>query len=258
MTAQNRDVKASAVREFSALLRSASLSSKHPDGERGGSPNTEATGNSWFMPKLSDREPVGIRRAYSQSDTAASRSNERPNMKTKRIEWQEPRRGECGGWEKFDVIADREEADETGWAFYEKTSWDVRWIRIPPTLCRLARVLILDDEDESRVEYANRIHAPVERTRQPDRRRFDQHAKHRCRLCAPAMRSPVRVPQVRLDRRMGHASPSKHARRSLGDAAKKVLIGIASTSNSSDLEFASTDNEVQPPSHRRRVFPGGF
>jgi hypothetical protein len=73
-------------------------------------------------------------------------------MKSNRIEWQELRKGECGGCELVDVIADRDETNEMGWAFYEKTSWDVLWIRIPATPCRLDRVFVEEAKQEPQPE----------------------------------------------------------------------------------------------------------
>lgn len=70
-------------------------------------------------------------------------------MKNTRVEWQEPRQSVCGGQEVFDIIAERDDTDQTGWAFYEKSSWDIMWVRIPATLARLSRALIESTEKEA-------------------------------------------------------------------------------------------------------------
>ena len=78
-------------------------------------------------------------------------------MKPKRIEWEEHRGGECGGCEVFFIIAERDDSDKTGWAFCERSSWDILWVRIPPTICRLVKALIEEVEQEYRVERARAI-----------------------------------------------------------------------------------------------------
>ena len=71
------------------------------------------------------------------------------STKISRIEWEELREIPGGGKETFSIIAERDEGDPTGWTFYERSSWDVLWIRIPTTPARLAEVLTIDDSQQT-------------------------------------------------------------------------------------------------------------
>ena len=65
---------------------------------------------------------------------------------SKRVEWQETRCGDGGQTDVVYVLAEKDDTDDTGWCFYERTSWDVVWIRVPPTLAKLARALTTLEE----------------------------------------------------------------------------------------------------------------
>ena len=71
------------------------------------------------------------------------------STKISRIEWEELREIPGGGKETFSIIAERGEGNPFDWVFYEKSSWDVLWIRIPATLARLAKVLTIDDSQQT-------------------------------------------------------------------------------------------------------------
>jgi|WetSurMetagenome_2_1015567.scaffolds.fasta_scaffold933323_2 hypothetical protein len=56
--------------------------------------------------------------------------------KSTRIEWQELRGRE--NKELFMVIAEKD--DKGHWEFYERTSWDVAWIKKPASITLMARL----------------------------------------------------------------------------------------------------------------------
>jgi hypothetical protein len=176
-------------------------------------------------------------------------------MKTNRFEWQEEWR-EYGGRELHDVVVERDGEDATGWGFYEKTSWDVTWVRIPATPDRLKRAL---------AEECKKLGA------KPKRRTLFQSAPvhpfngrlHSCHAKGGSARIHGGYPRctaaLRLlyDRRSGHASPVRHALLLTEDVAKIGLVGQATGPlvEASDLETISREEEGQPPSHGRRVLP---
>jgi hypothetical protein len=182
-------------------------------------------------------------------------------MKTTRIEWQEQRRGECGGWELFDVIADRDATDKTGWAFYEKTSWDLTWIRIAATPCRLAKASIEEQRMESRIRHAS-FHMPalLGVRRNPECVCGVGGKRSQKRGCGKSQLA-VHVPPAHLDRRMGHASPAHRARRAAKGLleARGVERELAAATDACELALASTEDDPQGPERSRRVScPGGL
>jgi len=130
-------------------------------------------------------------------------------MKTTRVEWSEIRRSECGGSETVFVIAERESADVTGWSFYERSSWDILWVRYPATLCRVVRAEIL--EAARLISLRNPIktsrNPPVEQQRAwPPNRREAENILHK-RCCIP--RAKLCVLRMHVNRRVGRGSSSR-------------------------------------------------
>ena len=171
-------------------------------------------------------------------------------MKTKRIEWQELRKGECGGWELSDLIADTDEKDPTGWAFYEKTTWDLIWIRIPATPCRLAMVSVKEAEYAASDEKNYKIGVGKRQLRQPVGPPCELNPKRASQTRFHLQRRQLCFTQVRLDRRMGHTSSARH----LQCASFTKLIERESSrlparpqGGSCESELAHTDNDDQPP-----------
>jgi hypothetical protein len=176
-------------------------------------------------------------------DPTKRRSNERLNMKTTRIEWQEQRQGEWGGWELFDVIAETDKTDKTGWAFYEKTTWDLAWIQIPATPCRVAKALNGAARLKSRLGHAFRC---LSRSSGFQRTRWPACSVSGNRLKRNGRTSPQKVPYVppvHLDRRLGHASPAERMRR------------VAGAGDLGNLEITPTEEATLPPSRSRRDSP---
>lgn len=173
-------------------------------------------------------------------------------MKKTRIEWKEQRQGDGGGWELFDVIAERDHADKTGWAFYEKTSWDVTWVRIPATLCRLAKALIEEANLELRLGHTACPPPICSLSQQIPRRTCGVSGKRLNRIGCAGPRQASYMPPAHLDRRMGHASPTKRTRRAVSELAHRGLPGIAGGGDCRDLESAPAEETPQAPSRSRR------
>ena len=187
---------------------------------------------------------------------------ERPHMKTTRIEWQEQRRDDCGGWELFDVIAERDAADQTGWAFYEKTSWDVTWIRIPATLSRLAKALIEEEAMESRTTLATFGLPPTSGIpRNPGQTASLNSRRSRRASCGKSKPRPY-LSLAHIDRRMGHASTVRRALR----IASRLLESQASERKAATVTetrepalASAAEDDLQPhPQGRRGPSSGGF
>ena len=191
-------------------------------------------------------------------DTTKGRSVKRKTqvMKTTRIEWQEQRRGDCGGWELFDVVAEKDAAERTGWAFYEKTSWDVTWIRIPVTLCRLAKALIEEEREGSRLRLAT-FHMPISRgVRQDSERVCSLNGKRFRARGSGRSRVTAYVPPAHMDRRMGHTSRVHRALRiakgllELQGMEREPVTSIEARESA----LATGEDDAQPPPHGRRDF----
>jgi hypothetical protein len=167
-------------------------------------------------------------------------------MKTNRIEWEEQRSDWRGACEIYYVIAERDENEEMGWTFCERSSWDICWIPIVPTLNRVALAMTFEAEDLPWHACGGASGMGREGTRRPTRSARGETSGRVRKRCRPALPETAQSHGATLNRRMGHASPIE----TKGLKSENLTVGskaIASQNDSDDPEVEASDEDIQPP-----------
>jgi hypothetical protein len=99
---------------------------------------------------------------------------------------------------------------------------------------------------------------PVESARQISWPLPSRHAKNLCQTPVITIHRSLCMQFLRMNRRMGHASPANQAHQVVHNHNNSKVVEIASASTTNEQELASADDDTQPPSIRRRDSPSGF